>query len=78
MTDDEKEEQAAYGKGAFRFDKEANRAPIEQSSQLLCLSESNHSHRPEFQLFDRRATEASFATVLETLSGVHSAGHPRS
>ena len=32
MTDDEKEEQAAYGKGAFRFDKEANRAPIDQSS----------------------------------------------
>lgn len=32
MTDEEKEEQAEYGKTAFRFDKEANRAPVSQSS----------------------------------------------
>ncbi|MEM7019893.1 MAG: hypothetical protein AAF512_21465, partial [Pseudomonadota bacterium] len=32
MTDAEKEEQAAYSKVAFRFDKEAGKAPVSQSS----------------------------------------------
>ncbi|MFP6824367.1 MAG: hypothetical protein VB915_11215 [Pseudomonadales bacterium] len=32
MTNEEKEEQATYAKTAFRFDKEANRAPVNQSS----------------------------------------------
>ena len=32
MTDEEKEEQAKYGRAAFRFDKETNRAPVDQSS----------------------------------------------
>lgn len=32
MTDAEAEQQAAYSKSAFRFDKQANRAPVVQSS----------------------------------------------